>query len=496
MSAGTAPFRVRKSERSVQKGSAAAVGLLATVQVTLILAITVVAIGLPAIGEDLGMRPGQLALVSAGYGLAFSGLLLVGGRMADRWGPRRMLRAGLAGLAVASVTAAVSPSFVSLLLSRLGQGVGAALAAPAAMALLGAVFPDRPRHARALAWWGGLAPLGATAGIVLSGLSAGLASWRWAFAVPAMVGATATALAGRLLPTGAATARARLDLPGALLFTTGVVSLSYALVTAGDRGWATAPVATCLMAAVAALAGFAAVEAVRPAPLVPPAVLRSPGRVTGLAVVTMAAAAHASVGFFLALYLQQVRGLSPVATTAAFLPFLLPLPLAGPVAGRLLRRLPAPAVAAGGLTTAAVGLLLIGRLEVDTPYAGTLLAGLLVFPAGVGATFAAATVLAVEDTDRSQAGLAGGLVNTAIELGPAVGLALLVSLSGARTARLLDAGWPAAAAATGGYRFALTTAAAVLAAAAVVTAGAVAAARRRDRVPPSDPHTSTWGRDS
>src|SRR5690606_6730089 len=167
-------------------------------------------------------------------------------------------------------------------------------------------------------------------------------------------------LAGRVLPTGAAvTGRARFDLLGPLLFTTGMVSLSYALVTAGDNGWTAPPVATCLVAGVAALVGFVVAETGRRARLVPPAVIRSPRRLTGLVVLMLAAAAHASVGFFLALYLQQVRGLSPVATTAAFLPFLVPLPVAGLAAGRLLGRLRAPVVAAGGLATAALGLVLI-----------------------------------------------------------------------------------------------------------------------------------------
>ena len=479
----------RNLERSFQKSPRLAFALLATVQVTLILAITVTAIALPALGAELGLRSGQLALVSAGYGLAFGGLLLLGGRLADLLGPRRMLIIGLAGFGLASAAAGLSPDFWRLLGSRLAQGTGAALAAPAAMALLRDVYPDRDRHARAVALWGGLAPLGATAGIALSGVAATWGSWRWAFALPAAVAAVAAVAAmaaPRLLPPGAPPTPAKLDLPGALLATLGIATISYGLVTAGDQGWASRGTVISLLAGTVVLAGFVTVEYRSAAPLVPLRFLRSTRRVAGLAALAMAAAGHASIGFFLALYLQQVRGLSPLVTTAAFLPFLLTLPLAGSAATRLLTRFPPYAVATGGLVTAAAGLLLLGQLAVDTPYAGTLLAGLLVFPAGAALTFAAATVVAVQDAPAHQGGLAAGLVNTAVELGPTLGLALLVSLAGTRTAGLLDAGHPLPAATSGGYGFALDVAAAGFT---VAAAGTFWWGRRRSP-PPTTGHCS------
>lgn len=179
------------------------------------------------------------------------------------------------------------------------------------------------------------------------------------------------------------------------------------------------------------------------------------------------AAGHSSIGFFLTLYFLEVRQMSAIAATAAFLPFLIPLPLAGLLAGRLVVRISPPTMAAAGLGLAAVGLLLVGQMGVDTAYAGALLAGLLIFPLGAALTFSGATVMAVEDVDGDRAGLAGGLLNTAVELGPTAGLSALVALAGTRTGRLVEAGEGALEATTAGYSVALITAAAVFAVAAV-----------------------------
>lgn len=479
------PARAGELDRSFQfdrKG--AAFGLLATVQVTLILAITVIAIALPAVQRDLGLRSGQVALVSAGYGLAFSGLLLLGGRVVDLLGSRRVFRAGLTTFGLATVAAGIAPSFLALLVARLAQGTGAAFAAPAAMAMLRSVFPDARQHARAVSMWGGLAPIGATSGIVLSGLAVNWLSWRWAFTIPALVAALAVLASHRLLPEGSPPAPSTLDIPGALLVTTGISMLSYGLVTAGDHGWSSGAARLALIASAVALTGFVAVESRTQRPLVPLSFLRSPRRVIALTAVMVMAAGHASIGFFLALYFQQIRGMSPIAATAAFLPFLIPLLVTGLLVALLAARVPPHAMAATGLFLASAGLLLLAQMGVHTPYVGTTVVGLLVFPVGAALAFSGGTAMAVEAADKSRAGLAGGLVNAAVELGPTVGLAVLVSLAGARRTQLLDAGQGAAEATTAAYGFALTSAAAGLAAAA---AGLVLLGRR----PKAEAHRST-----
>lgn len=475
-------------ERSVQYRGRAFT-LLALVQVTLILAITVVAIGLPAIQRDLDLRPGQLALVSAGYGLAFSGLLLLGGRLADVLRPRRTFLIGLVVFGVASIGVGFASGFISALVARLGQGVGAALAAPSAMALLRTLYPEPAEHTRAAARWGALAPIGATAGILASGLAVTAGSWRAALVIPVAVAAVGVATARAVLPDPASSSSGRLDLPGAALAAGGIGALSFGLVTAGDHGWSSPLALGALSAGVLALVGFAVVETTSRTPLVPPSFLRTPGRAVALIAVMVAAAGHASTGFFLALYFQQVRGMSALATTAAFLPLLLVLPLAGMASTRLLRAFRPLPLTATGLAIAAVGLAALARITPSSPYAGMTLIGLLLLPVGVGLTFSATTVVAVHGADRSRAGLAGGLLNTAIELGPALGLAGLVALATTRTSHLLDHGWLSEAATTGGYHWAFIAAAAVL----VTSASAIAlvSMRRSPRPPgPTDvrPH--------
>lgn len=465
-----------------------AFALLAAVQFTLILAIGLVTLPLPAIQGELGMSRGDLALFSAAYGLSFSGLLLLGGRLADLFGRRRTFTLGVAVFGLASAAVALAPGLATLLVARFAQGAGAALAAPAAMALLGTVFPEPGRRDRAIAAWGGLNSAGATLGTVLGGLVAAWVSWRWAFAIPVVVAAVAVPTVPRLLPPGPPPARTRLDVPGALLVTVGLSTLSYGLVATLDRPWPSTTVLVPLVAGAVLLAAFAAVESRSRAPLVPPSFLASARRATALLTVTLSAAGIATSAFFLSLYFQQVRGWSPLATSAAFLPYFLVL-ATSLVAGRLVVRAGTRAVTVTGLAAAAAGLLLLSRMGVDTPYAGALLAGLLVLPIGLGLTFSGAMVAAVDGAPDRQAGLAGGVANTAMEIGPTVGLALLVSLAGIHTAALAATGVDPSRAMTGGYAFALGVAALVFAATGVLAAVALRP-RRTARRWPANPPTS------
>ena len=402
-------FLARSNSRTISPDkSRASVSLLllGAVQVTLIAAITVITVALPAIARDMRVTESGLVLVSAGYGISFGGLLPLGGRLADRFGRRRVFAAGTALFGVASAGAGLAPTAGSLMAARLAQGAGAALTAPAAVALLGVVFPDPDRHGRALATWGVLSSAGAIAGTVLSGVLIAWVSWRWAFAPPAAIAGIAAIATPRVLPAGPAPASTRIDWPGAVLATAGLAALIYGLERAG---WAVA-------AGAALLALFVLAERRAAAPLVPLPFLGR--RVLPLAAVLTCAAVMATAFFLLSLYLQQVRGLSALRTSAVFL---LPVPAAvtaGPLAGRLIGRFGARPVLAAGLVGAAAGLLLLSFLSV--PYAG-----LLLFPFGAGLAFSAATVIAMYDASAAQAALAGALVSTAMETGPPLGLAVL-----------------------------------------------------------------------
>lgn len=415
-------------------GSAAAGAftLLGTAQVTLIAAITLITVALPVIARDMRLDGPGLVLVSSGYGISFGGLLPIGGRLADRFGRRRVFVTGMAVFGLASAGAGLARWPTLLVAARLAEGAGAALTAPAAMALLGAVYPDPGRRGRALATWGVLSSAGAIAGTAVSGVLITWVPWRWVFAAPAVVAAVTAAAAPRVLPAGPAPARGTIDWPGAVLATAGLAALIYGLQRSG---WA-------VVAGAALLAAFVLAEHRSAAPLVPLSFLGR--RALPLTAVLTCAAAMTTAFFLLSLYLQQVRGLSALQASAVFLLSAPAAVTAGPLAGRLIRRFGTRPVLVAGLLTAAAGLLLISVLSAPYP-------GLLVFPFGAGLAFSAATVTAMRGTGAAQAGLAGALVATAMETGPPLGLAVAT--------RAATAYSPVPAV---GYPFALRTAATLL----------------------------------
>ncbi|MFB7539340.1 MFS transporter [Streptomyces zaomyceticus] len=419
-----------------------AFALLGAVQMTLIFTLASLAVPLPRIGVEFGLDRSRLILLSAAYGLTFAGLLLFGGRLADRFGGRRTLTAGLLVFGTASALAPLSPGYESLLAARFGQGVGAALVAPAAMAVLRTLFPEPAAYGRAMATWGGLSVLGATAGNLLSGVIAGATSWRGTFAVPVAATLAALLLAPRVLP-GAAPGRTpthrrtpdrrrTLDLPGALLATAGITLASYGLVLTDAHPWGSAPVLAPLLTGLALLAAFGLVERRTADPLLPPGFLRDGRRALGLAAIGLTAAGTATVFVLLSLAFQQQRGWNEPLTSAAFVPFAVALLGSGRLAGPLIGRYGPGRVTAAGLATSAAGLGLLAATGFDTsvPYAYGLLPGLLLLPAGGALSFAGAAVLATEGVPAHRAGLAGGVLNTAMELGPTVLFAALLTLGG------------------------------------------------------------------
>ncbi len=448
-----------RERRSARRRTA--FGVLAAVQVTLIAAITVVLVGLPDMRRALGLDQGQAILVSSGYGLSFSGLLLLGARLAGRWGGRRCLLAGLAVFAVGSVAGGFAGGWVVLIAARFVQGAGAALAAPAAMGLLPVLFQGVRARQRALATWGVLASVGAVTGTLAGGVLAGTVSWRWCFLAVALAGLAEAAAAGRLVPAGPPGAAVRLDVTGAITATGAVTLLSYGLIGTTGHRWVSPPVVAPLAAGVLLLAGFVAAERRATDPLLPPGLLASARRAGALLAIWVTAAATATVSLFCSLYFQQVQGQSPLAATARLVPLGATFAVAAVAVRPVVVGFGPRVAGVAGLAVAAAGLVLLGDLGARGSY--LVPAGLVIFPAGASLSFAAGTVLALECTAPERAGAVAGLINTAMETGPTVGLAVLVSLAGAVTG---PDGQPAAVA--HGYGVALRVAAAALAAVAAV----------------------------
>lgn len=442
--------------------------LLAAIQFVLILAMSVLNMALPVIERDFSLGRVELALLNAAYGMSFSGLLLLGGRLCHLYGSRRVLISGVAAFGLGSVVAALAPGAPVLLAARFTQGAGAAMAVPAAMALVGIIYPDRAAHARAMALWGGLAAFGGTAGMLLSGVVLTFNSWRWALVVPIVVAALAMATARRLLPAGPPPERGRLDLLGAVLVTGGICLPGFGMVQAAELGWGSWSARISLLAGCALLLAAIAVERRTEQPILPLPLLASSGRGVALVAVFLAASGITTVFFFLPLYFQQVRHYTPMAASVAFLPFGAALVVTGISVGGLVHRLGAKVVTVAGLFVGAGGLWLLSQMTTGSPYAGVVLGGLLLFAVGVGLVFSGSTVIATAGVPQGQAGQAGAVVNTAMEGGPAVGLVLLVTVAVARTDVLGLAGTEPASAQTQGYALALAVAAAAFGVAGLV----------------------------
>lgn len=412
------------------------------------------------------MGPAGLAWVVNGYVLTFGGLLLLGGRVSDLFERRRVFLAGLGVFALASAAAGISMSPAMLIASRFLQGTGAALAAPAALSLVTLLFTEEEERAKALSIWGGLAGLGATAGVLLGGVLSDLASWRLIFLINLPVAAVALLLVPRLMDESRSPSRrhGRLDVSGAVLVTAGLSLVVFALLGKGEQAWVSGAVLVPLACGLALISLFIVVEARAKNPLVPLRFfLRSGTRSAAYGVLLLASGAMIAVYFSLSLYMQQVLGYSPLSAGLAYLPLCAMYFVGFGTGSQLTPRFGTRPVIIGGLLIAAAGLALLSGVSADGSYLADLLPGMLVTPVGAGAAFVAVTITAMEGTDSEDAGLASGMLTTAQEVGNAVGLAVLVSFAVTRAHELLSTGATPSVAATGGFSLSFGIAAGVLA---------------------------------
>ncbi len=401
--------------------------LLATAQLMLVLDVTVVNVALPRISLDLGLGRAAVPWVLTIYTLTFGGLMLLGGRVSDIVGSRRMVMLGLAVFTGSSLVCGLAHSATSLLAGRAAQGVGAALLSPAALGLVMKVFPGAERP-RALGVWAAISGVGSALGVVLGGLLTSEAGWRWVFAINVPIGLTLLTAIPVVVVAGPPNSGSELalDVPGALLVTAGTSAAIYGLVNAGSAGWTSVATFTALALAVTLWATFVAVERASRHPLLRLELLRDRGVSAG-AFLMVSATGLLVGGFFLGSFaLQYLHGLSAVDVGLAFLPVAIGTVAGAHTASKVVTRVSARRVGVFGLALAAVGY----GLMTQTAHAWALVIGLGVAAVGLGATFVTAFTSSLAHARSADAGLRSAIVNTSHELGGAFGVAVLSTAAG------------------------------------------------------------------
>ena len=404
--------------------------VILTAQLMVVLDTTVVNVALPHIQSGLHLSGGGLSWVLNAYILAFGGLLLLGARAGDLVGRRRSFLTGIALFTVSSMVGGLATTGWMLLGARAFQGIGAALAAPAALSLLTTRFAEGPARVRAIALYTTMSAAGGATGLVAGGLLTQLASWRWVMFVNVPIG-LAVWVVGRRALAETPRRRGRFDLVGSTASTLGMTAIVLGLVEAGSDGW-TSPVTVGSLVAGALLLGlFLHTEGRAAEPVLPLRLFANPTRNTANAARALIYAGMYGMFFFLSQFLQDVEHFSPLRAGLAFLPMPTSVFLSSQFASRVLvRRFPQRAVMLSGGALAAASLLLATRLQAGTPY-GQIVFSLVLMGAGAGISFVSLTSASLADVAPEDAGAASGLINVSQQIGAALGLAVLVSAFGA-----------------------------------------------------------------
>jgi EmrB/QacA subfamily drug resistance transporter len=437
-------------------------------QFMVILDLTIVNVALPAVQGDLGFSAINLQWVVVVYAIVFAGFLMLGGRVADQFGQRRTLVAGLVLFALASLAGGAAINQTMLVTARAVQGLGCALMAAASLATITSSFPPGPARHRAIGLWGAMNGAGGAAGALFGGIITQEIGWRWVLLINPPIGIAAAIIASVVTVDRPAKAGARFDLAGALVLTSGLMLTAYGIVNASSYGLTTAISIVPIVGGIALTALFPVIEARATDPLVPLKELTGPLRSANLIVLAFSAALF-PMWYVSSLYLQQVLGLSPLDAGLAFLPMALTIMLVASQAGRLVGKFGLRPVLGSGLIMLTAGLLLLARIRDSGSAAGlVVLPGILV-AAGIALSIVPATIAATQFADHSRAGLASGLVNTSRQVGGSLGIALLISIASWYTSHQVGRNTAAPEALTQGFRVAYLIAAGFAALAAVAT---------------------------
>ena len=401
--------------------------VIATAQLMLVLDDTIANIALPSIQRDLGVAPAILPWIVNAYVLAFGSLLLFGGRVGDLYGRRRIFRVGVGIFTVASLVGGLGGNAAMLVGSRALQGLGAALTAPNALALIATTFPMGAARNKAMAVYGAMSALGITIGVLLGGVLTGLLSWRWVFFINVPIGLAVLAGAKVLIEGQRNTGR--LDTVSAICGTGAMFGLVYGITRGGEHGWGD-PVTVGLFVAAALLLGlFIWLQSRRGDPMLPLSLFDERNRSGSYATMLFVGAGLMGTFYLIVLFLQEALRMSPVRTGLASLPFSAGIILGAGISSKLVERLAPRFVAAPGLVAAAGGMFWLSLLSTTASYAFHILPGVFLTSFGLGMAAVTMTLTAVHGVADERAGVASSLVNMAQQIGAALGLAVFTTIS-------------------------------------------------------------------
>ena len=444
--------------------------VLCLASLMIVLDVTIVGVALPSIRADLGFSDTSLAWVVNAYLLTYGGFLLLGGRLGDLFGHRRLFIIGISTFTLASLACGLATSQWFLVGARSVQGVGGAVASAVSLSLMMGLFTEPADRAKAMGIFGFVASGGGSIGVLLGGILTDALSWHWIFLVNFPIGIVVVLLTLRLVPGARfAAAERRLDVAGAITVTASLMLAVYAIVNGNEQGWTSAQTLGVLAAAAVVFGAFLVIESRVQAPLVPLRLFRLRNLSTASGVGVLWSGAMFAWFFMVALYLQLVLGYSPLQIGLAFLPGNLIMgALSIGLSAKLVMRYGIRKPLVTGLLLASAGLLLLVRAPVDGTFVSDILPSMVLLGLGAGIAFNPVLLAAMGDVDPAEAGLASGVVNTSFMMGGAVGLAVLASAAASRTTTLLDAGRSEVAALTGGYHVAFFLGALFAAAAAAL----------------------------
>jgi EmrB/QacA subfamily drug resistance transporter len=405
-----------------------------------VLDIAIVNVALPSIQTDLGLKQSSLQWVVITYGLMLGGFLLLGGRAADLLGRRRVLLAGLALYTISSLAAGLSGSLGQLVVARAGQGLGAALASPAALSIRASTFAEGAERNKALGAFGAVGGSAAAIGVIVSGALTSGPGWEWIFYVNVPVGIILMALIVRYVPAGTRTGTGGADVLGAAAVTAGLMAIVYAINKSVDKGWTSSTTTGFFALGAALLLFFVLVERRATSPLLPLSMLRRRTLTAAIAGAALVFGSFFATIFQASLFMQQVLRYSPIETGVAYLAIAgVSLIVAAGVAARVVGRLGASWALAMGQSAAAVGLLLLANVPSEASYWPDLFPGFVLLGVGIGFSAVAVQIAAFIGVEEAFTGLAGGMVETAREVGGALGTAIVASVAIARTDHVVGA---------------------------------------------------------